>query len=107
VHLNYVRHGSNSKTKDALIDEVDILVRTYVLDIEQQNELIGCTSYLSIINFLNLGISLTINLPKKGLVLKMKSMIKLNSHPPSKLPLNRLKKCRVNMCKRFFHTRRP
>jgi hypothetical protein len=46
MHLSYVSHGSYSKVEDALIDEVDILVRTYVLDIEQQNELIGCTSYL-------------------------------------------------------------
>jgi hypothetical protein len=34
--MNYESHESISRDKDAFVSEVDVLVRTFVLDIEQK-----------------------------------------------------------------------
>ncbi len=39
-HMNYESHEFTSRDEDAFVREVDVLVRTFVLDIEQQSELL-------------------------------------------------------------------
>ncbi len=70
-----------------------MLIRTFILDIEQQDEVEGC-----ILNSFNVvkipkttKVLLIVDVPKKGLVFKMRLIIELNAHPPSKLPLDRLR----------------
>jgi len=40
--LNYANHKFASRDEDTFVNEVDVLVRTFVLDIEQQVEMMGC-----------------------------------------------------------------
>jgi hypothetical protein len=45
-----------------------------------------------------------VNLPKKGPVFKMRLIIELNAHPPSKLPLNRLRHMQYKTCEKTYFT---
>ncbi len=40
--LNYANHKFASRDEDIFVNEVDVLVRTSILDIEQQIEMMGC-----------------------------------------------------------------
>jgi hypothetical protein len=70
-----------------------VSIRTYILDIEQQDEVKGCI--LDSFNVVKIPkatkVLSIIDVPKKGLVFKMRLITELNAHPPSKLPLDRLK----------------
>ncbi len=67
-----------------------MLIRTFILDIEQQDEVEGCI--LDSFNVVKIPkatkVLLIVDVPKKRLVFKL---IELNAHPPSKLPLNILR----------------
>ncbi len=39
--MNYASHESISRDEDAFVNEIDALVRIFILNIEQQNELIS------------------------------------------------------------------
>jgi hypothetical protein len=77
----------------SLIQKIDVLVKNFVLDIEQQDEVEGCSSKsFNVVEFLEaIEVLPTVDVPRKGLVFKMRFITKLNAHPPSKLPLDRLK----------------
>ncbi len=40
--LNYVDHDSHSKDDETFVNEVDVLIRTFILNIEQQDEVEEC-----------------------------------------------------------------
>jgi hypothetical protein len=63
------------------------------LDIEQQDEVEGCISNsFNVVKIPKATKVLSIvDVPKKELVFKMKFITKLNVHPPSKLPLDKLR----------------
>ncbi len=42
--LNCVGHEFHSKDDETFVSEVDVLIRTFILDIEQQDEVEGCIS---------------------------------------------------------------
>jgi hypothetical protein len=76
-----------------IIQKIDVLVKTYVLDIEQQDEVEGCISdSFNVVEILEaIKVLPTVDVPRKGLVFKMRLITALNAHPPSKLPLDRLR----------------
>jgi hypothetical protein len=47
---------------------------------------------------------LIIDVPRKGLVFKMKFIIEPNAHPPSKLPLNSLRHMQYKICVKGYFT---
>jgi hypothetical protein len=77
-----------------------VLIRTYILDIKQQNEVKGCISNsFNVVKIPKATKVLSIiDVPKKRLVFKMRLIAELNAHPPSKLPLNRLKQIHCRTC---------
>ncbi len=44
--LNYANHEFASRDEDIFVNEVDVSLRTSILDIEQQIEMMGCISDL-------------------------------------------------------------
>jgi hypothetical protein len=76
-----------------IIHKIDVLVKTSVLDSERQDEVEGCISDSFNVVEIPEAIKVlpTIDVPRKGLVFKMRLIIELNAHPPSKLPLDRLR----------------
>ncbi len=93
VLVNCVGHEYCSRVDETFVTKVDMLIRTYVLGIQQQDEVEGCilesfnvvgipkpTKLLPIVDVLG-----------KGLVFKMRLITELNAHPPFKLPLDRLR----------------
>jgi hypothetical protein len=93
VLMNCVGHESCSRYDETIGSAVDVLIRISVLEIEQQDEVEGhisesfnvvkipkATKVLPIVDVLG-----------KGPVFKMKLVIELNAHPPSKLPLDKLR----------------
>jgi hypothetical protein len=40
--LNYANHEFASRDEDTFVNEIDVLIRTFVLVIEQQIEMMGC-----------------------------------------------------------------
>jgi hypothetical protein len=71
----------------------DLLIRIYILDIEQQYEVEGYISKsFSVVEILEATMVLPIvDVQGKGLVFKMRLIIELNTHPPLKLPLDKLR----------------
>ncbi len=93
VLVNCVGHEYCSRDDETFVSEVDVLIRTSVLDIEQQDEVEGCISKsFNVVEIPKATKSLLIvDVPGKGLVFKMKLITELNVHPPFKLPLDRLR----------------
>jgi len=93
VLVNCVIHESCSKDDETFVNEVEVLVRIFVLDIEQQDGIEGCIS--KSVNFVEFPkatkLLMIVDVPRKGSVFKMRLIIELNAHPPSKLPLDRLR----------------
>jgi hypothetical protein len=93
VLVNCVTHESCSKDDETFVNEVEVLARTFVLDIEQQDGVEGCIS--KFVNFVEIPkatkLLMIVDVPRKGSVFKMRLITKLNAHPPSKLPLDRLR----------------
>jgi hypothetical protein len=44
--LNYANHKFASRDEDTFVNEIDVLIQTFVLVIEQQIEMMGCISDL-------------------------------------------------------------
>jgi hypothetical protein len=82
-----------SSIDDELVNEVDVLVRTSALDVEQQ---IAIAS--NVIDEETCKISPTIDVSGKGLVFKMRLIAELNTHSPSKLPIDRLRRVQYKAC---------
>jgi hypothetical protein len=85
VLVNCVGHDFCLKDDDTFVSEVDVLIKTHDLDIEQQDE-VEVVKIPKAIKVL-----LIIDVPKKGSVFKMGLIIELNAHPPPKLPLDKLR----------------
>jgi hypothetical protein len=70
-----------------------MLIRTFILDIKQQDRVEGCIlDSFNVVKIPKATKALSIiDVAKKTSVFKMKLMTELNAHPPSKLPLERLK----------------
>jgi hypothetical protein len=77
-----------------------MLIRTSILDIKQQDGVEGCIS--DSFNVVKIPKAtkalLIIDVAKKMSVFKMKLIIELNAHPPSKLPLKKLKQIHYKTC---------
>jgi hypothetical protein len=69
-HINYESHEFTSRDEDAFVREVDVLVRTFVLDIELQSELTRCISNLR--NFKKFEGIFNCRCARKDLVFKMR-----------------------------------
>ncbi len=80
-------------THETFATKLDVLIRISILDIKQQDEVEGCIS--DSFNVVKIPKAITvlsiIDVAKKGLVFKMRLITKLNAHPLSKLPLDKLK----------------
>ncbi len=100
VLVNCVTHKSCSKDDETFVNKVDVLVRTSILDIEQQDAVEGCI--LESFNFVEIPkatkLFLIIDVPRKGSVFKMRLITELNAYPPSKLPLDRLRQVQYRTC---------
>jgi len=98
--VNCVTHESRSKDDETFVNKVDVLVRTSILDIEQQDAVEGCI--LESFNFVQISkatkLFLIIDVPRKGSVFKMGLITELNAHPPSKLPLDMLRQVQYRTC---------
>ncbi len=86
--MNYESHEFTSRDENAFVREVDVLVRTFVLDIEQQSESIWCISNLR--NFKNSEGIFNCWCARKRFSFQNEVIIELNAHPPPKFPLCRL-----------------
>ena len=72
------------------VSEIDVLLRTSVLDVSQQGDVM-CSSVVDSDDVLShLKVCPTVHVPGKGDVFKMRLISELNTHPASKLPLDRL-----------------
>ncbi len=93
VFVNCVGHESCSRDDETFVSEVDVLIKTYVLDIEQQDDVEGCIlKSFNVVEILEATKILSIvDVLGKGSIFKMKLITKLNAHPPFKLPLDRLR----------------
>jgi hypothetical protein len=98
VLVNCVGHESYSK--------VDVLVKTFILDIEQQDEVEGCISKSFNVVEIPEAIKVLpiIDVPRKGPVFKMRFITEPNAHPPSKLPLDRLRRVKYGTCVKGYFT---
>ncbi len=78
----------------------DVLIRTYILDVEQQYEVEGCISKsFNVVEILEATkVLLIVDVPRKGLVFKMRLIIELNTHPSLKLPLDKLRRMQYRTC---------
>ncbi len=85
-----------------------MLIRTFILDIEQQDEIERCISNSFNVVKIPKAIKVLsiIDVPKKESVFKMKLIIELNTHTPSKLPLDRLKQIHYRTCVKGFFTQK-
>jgi hypothetical protein len=83
-----------------------MLIRTFILDIKQQDGVEGCIS--DSFNVVKIPKAtkalLIIDVAKKKKVFIMKLITKLNAHPPSKLSLERLKRIHYKICLKGFFT---
>ncbi len=100
VLVNCVGHEYCSRNDETFVSEVDVLIRTFVLDIELQDEVEGCISKsFNVVEIPKATKSLPIvEVPGKGLVFKMRLIIELNVHPPFKLPLDILRGVQYRTC---------
>jgi len=77
-----------------------VLIKAFILDIEQQDEVEGCIS--NSFNVVKIPkatkVLLIFDVPKKGSIFKMRLITKLNAHTPSKLPLDRLRQIHYRTC---------
>ncbi len=100
VLMNCVGHDSCSKDDETIASEVDVLIRISVLDIEQQDEVEGRIS--ESFNVVKIPkatkVLLIVDVLGKGPFFKMKLIIELNAHPPSKLPLDKLRCVQYRTC---------
>jgi len=78
----------------------DVLIRTSILDVEQQYEVEGCISKsFNVVEILEATkVLLIVDVPRKGLVFKMRLIIELNTHPSLKLPLDKLRRMQYRTC---------
>jgi len=83
-----------------------VLIRIFILDIEQQDEVEGCISdSFNVVKIPKATKVLSIiDVPKKRLVFKMRLITELNAYPPSKLPLDRLRQIHYRTCVKGFFT---
>ncbi len=86
VLMNCVGHEYCSRDDETFVSEVDVL-RTFVSDIKQQDEVEGCISEsFDVVEILEATKLLSIiDVLGKGLVFKMRLITKLNAHPSFKL----------------------
>jgi len=93
VFVNCVGHEFCLKNDETFVNEVDVLIKTFNLDIEQQDEVEGCISKsFNVVKIPKVVKVLPIiDVLRKGSIFKMKLITELNVHPPSKLPLDKLK----------------
>jgi hypothetical protein len=93
VLVNCVGHEFCFKNDETFVNEVDVLIRTFNLDIKQQDEVEGCISKsFNFVKFLEaIKVLSIIDVLRKGSIFKMKLITELNVHPPSKLPLDKLR----------------
>ncbi len=93
VLVNCVGHEACLKHDETFVSEVDVLIKTYNLDIEQQDEVEGCISKsFNVVKIPKVTKVLSIvDVLEKGSVFKMRLIIKLNAHTPSNLPLDKLR----------------
>ncbi len=81
-------------------NELDVLIRISILDIEQQDEVEGCI--LDSFNVVKIPkatkVLSIVDVPKNGSIFKMKLITKLNAHPPSKLPLDKFRQIHYRTC---------
>lgn len=100
--MNYQSHASTSRDEDAFVSEVDVLVRIFVLNIEQQSELTRCISNLR--NFKKFEGNFNCWCARKGFNFQNEVIIVLNAHPPPKFPLGRLWWMQYKTCVGGFFT---
>jgi hypothetical protein len=93
VLVNCVSHESCLRDDETFVNEIDVLIRISILDIEQQYEVEGCISKsFNIVEILGATNVLPIvDVPGKGSIFEMRFITELNTHPPSKLPLDKLR----------------
>jgi hypothetical protein len=85
--LKYVSREFISRNEETFVTKIDVLIRNFFLDIEQQTKMMGCILDFNIAK--TTKVSSTIDVSRKGSIFKMKLTTKLNAHSPYKLPPNR------------------
>ncbi len=104
--LDCVGHEYHWNDDETFVSEVDVLIRTFILDIEQQDEVEGCIS--KSFNVVEIPeatkVLLIVYVPIKGLIFKMRFIIELNAYPPSKLAMNSLRKMQYKTCVKGYFT---
>ena len=90
--LAFATTSSELNSDDSIVSEVDILLRNSVLDVSHQDDFM-CSSVVDCDDVLSHSkVCPSVHVPGKGDVFKMRLILELNSYPPSKLPLDRLRR---------------
>ena len=84
--------SSELDSNDSMVSEIDVVLRTLVLDVFQQCDVMCSSSVNSDDVLSHLKVCPTVHVPGKGDVFKMRLISELNIHLPSKLPLDRLRR---------------